>query len=417
MDDFIGIALLLLFVTGLWRFVLRGLLSAGKSAVKVAQGKGSFKENMDLEWNGMGELQTRIVDFVAGEDGEGPKGLAIEIRGLIPVARQINLGFMTSILDFTDVDETSIVLSEVEVFQEEDTAAFLNLQNGGVIGPNQGFADWARVGVVFPELLVPAYGGERKLRMITRLVDVDKLPDIELGFGDPDQPGIITIVGNEYTLSYVGKGFMEASEHRDEARVLAIKLGMAIAIADGDLDDSEGNVIKDWVTKTIAPFGDAKRDALKSLYNDAMRNAYADAKAGDLALSQVTARLNEIAEEPQKYEAIELCFDVMAADGIADESEMDSIRRIAEALELDFKEMETLRDKKLIELDVGLDHQASLESIIGIQDDWSEDKIKVHIRTQFAKWNDRLNTLPEGQERDNAQRMLNMLSEARKKYA
>jgi hypothetical protein len=148
-----------------------------------------------------------------------------------------------------------------------------------------------------------------------------------------------------------------------------------------------------------------------------MRSAYADAKSGELTLGQVTQRLNEIAEEPQKYEAIELCFDVMAADGVADESELDSIRRIAESLELDYKEIESLHDKRLIELDVELDHQASLESIIGIEEDWSSDQIKSHIRVQYAKWNDRLNNLPEGRERENAQRMLNMISEARKKYA
>ena len=291
------------------------------------------------------------------------------------------------------------------------------MQNWCVIGPSKFFYDWVRVGVVFPEFLVPAYGGERNLQIITRLVDTANMPSINFGFGDGDQPGIIAIVRNDYTFNYSGKGFLEASEHRDEARALAIRLGMAIATADGSVDDSEGNVIKDWVTKIIATFADSKRDELKTLYNDAMRNAFADAKAGELSLSEVTTRLNEIAEDPQKYEAIELCFDVMAADGIAEESEMNSIRRIAEALDLDYKEIETLRDKKLIELDVHLDHQSSVETIIGIQGDWSPDQIKIHIRKEFAKWNDRLNNLPEGQERENAQRMLDMLSEARKKYA
>ena len=84
-------------------FVFKGLLSAGKSAVKVAQGEGSFKENIDLgwgsfkedidlEWNGMGELQTRVVNFTAGDNGEGLEGLAIEIQGLIPVSRQMKFG-------------------------------------------------------------------------------------------------------------------------------------------------------------------------------------------------------------------------------------------------------------------------------------------------------------------------------------
>jgi len=39
-----------------------------------------------------------------------------------------------------------------------------------------------------------------------------------------------------------------------------------------------------------------------------------------------------------------------------------------------------------------------------------------HLREEFNKWNNRLNTLPEGVERDNAQQMLGLISDARKKY-
>jgi uncharacterized tellurite resistance protein B-like protein len=368
----------------------------------------------------MGPLEIRKVDFRAGEDGDGPKGIGLEVRGLIPVNRPLNLGFITSVIDVTNDDDSEPVLSALDSFQESDSPAYQHVQDGMSISPDQGFTDWVQVGSVFPELLIPAFGGTRKLMIITRLVDIGNMPSINLGFG-PTAPaehsGLIAFRSVHYEFHYQGKGFKDAAEHRDEARALAVRLGMAVAIADGSLDDSEGNVIKGWVTKTIEPFGGSKKEELKALYNDAMRNAFADAKAGELSLSQVTTRLNEIAEEPQKYEAIELCFDVMAADGVADEAELDSIRRIAEALELDVKEMETLRDKKLIELDVGLGHQATPEAIIGIQGDWSPDQIKTHIRKEFAKWNDRLNNLPEGQERENAQRMLDMLSEARKKYA
>jgi len=414
--EIIGFIIVLVIINVVWRLIV----SSGSAAVRAAQGKGSFGDNMSAQLQGMGELQIRKVEFNFGEDSDGPKGIGIEIKGLIPVTHGVELGFVTSVIDVTNADDTTPVLSELESFQEPESTAYCHIQQGGRIGPDQGFVSWVRVGAVVPELLYPAHGGRRKLKIILRLVDMNNLPNIDLGFGPVsanDHAGLIVARALEYDFEYTGKGYLDAAEHRDEARALAIKLGMAIAIADGSLDDSEGNVIKHWVTKTIAPFNESKKEELKALYNDAMRAAYADAKAGDLALGQVTQRLNEIAEEPQKYEAIELCFDVMAADGVADESELDSIRRIAEALELDYKEIESLRDKRLIELDVELDHQASLESMIGIEEDWSSNQIKSHIREQYAKWNDRLNNLPEGQERENAQRMLDMISEARKKYA
>ena len=411
--EFIGFILFLVFINFVWRLIVSG----GSAAVNAARGQGSFSENMTLQWQGMGELEVRKMPFTAGEDGEGPRGIAIEVRGLIPVVRPTNLGFVTSVVDVTNGTESHPVLSELEMFQEHYSPAYQHRQEAGRIEPNQGFVSWARVGVVFPDLLYPPQGGRRKLAILVRLVDMSNMPPIELGFSVADHPGMVAARSLDYIFDYSGKGYLEAAENRDEARALAIRLGMAIAVADGSLDASEGNVIKEWITRLISPYGADKREELKGLYNDALRSAFAAAKAGELTLSDVTSRLNEIADEPQKYEAIELCFDVMAADGTAEESEMETIRRIAGALNLDYGEIENLRDKKLLTLNVGVGDQASLETMIGIGEGWSREEIKAHIRTEYAKWNDRLNNLPEGQERDNAQRMLDMLSEARKKYA
>ena len=191
---------------------------------------------------------------------------------------------------------------------------------------------------------------------------------------------------------------------------------MSVAMADGSLDDEEGNVIKEWIVKTIAPFSEDKQETLKKLYNDALREAYSDAKTGDLSLSETTERLEELAEMPQKYEAIELCFEVMAADGVVDQNEITTIKNIAEALDLDFDEIEKLRDKHLVNLDISTDKQADIETILHIDSSWSPEQIKKHLRGEYAKWNNRLNTLEEGQERENAQKMLDLIAEGRKKY-
>ncbi|MFV0431121.1 MAG: hypothetical protein ACK5MJ_02955, partial [Alphaproteobacteria bacterium] len=111
-----------------------------------------------------------------------------------------------------------------------------------------------------------------------------------------------------------------------------------------------------------------------------------------------------------------LCFEVMAADGVADDSEMKVIRNIADALELDMDEVSKIRDKKIIHLSPDVSGQASIETILNIDPKWSNDKIKQHLRQEFQKWNNRLNTLEEGEERENAQHMLDMIADARKKY-
>ena len=191
---------------------------------------------------------------------------------------------------------------------------------------------------------------------------------------------------------------------------------MSVAMADGSLDDSEGNAIKHWIKKAIAPFSGKKQEQLKKIYNDALRTSYQEAKSGDLSVGGAIERLEELAETPQKYEAIELCFEVMAADGVADENEIKKIKGIAEGLGLDFDEIEKLRDKHLVGMELSME-QASIETILNIDPNWSNEKIKKHLAVEFAKWNNRLNTLAEGQERENAQKMLDLIAEGRKKYA
>jgi hypothetical protein len=117
-----------------------------------------------------------------------------------------------------------------------------------------------------------------------------------------------------------------------------------------------------------------------------------------------------------KYEAVELCFDVMAADGIADGEELRTVHKVADALGLDFDEIERMRDQKIIALDSRVSDEVDIETLLGIEDDWDPERMRKHLTAEFQKWNDRLNTLDEGEERDNAQAMLGRIAEARQKY-
>ena len=88
-----------------------------------------------------------------------------------------------------------------------------------------------------------------------------------------------------------------------------------------------------------------------------MKEAYADDKAGNLDLDALTKRLNEIGEKRIKYETIELCFDLMIVDHIADVAEMKIIRTVADGLGLNLDEIEKIRGTKLIRQDKAvLDH-------------------------------------------------------------
>ena len=116
-------------------------------------------------------------------------------------------------------------------------------------------------------------------------------------------------------------------------------------MSDGSLDDSEGEILKNWIVREVSPYSDDKQKPLKKMFNDALKEGFAQAQSGNLSLSPLVERLSEIGEKKTKYDAIELCFDVMAADGVADPEEMAVIRKVADALDLDMDEIEKMREE------------------------------------------------------------------------
>jgi tellurite resistance protein len=413
MEGILGIIILAVIWMG-----IQAVFSAGARTVTAASrtvmGKGSFAENMDLAFRGMPTLGVRFRDTRMGDDGTGPFAKLIEAKGLFPLTSDTHAAFVVSLFDVTD-DEASPVICYLDNFQEADNVVFQTVAELGAITPNQGFPEWVQVAVVFPEMLQPPYGGERQLVAVVRLIDLRSPVPIRHGRCDTDHPGHLWAHALRFSFEFDEKGYEEESEARDEAGALIVKIGMAVAMSDGSLDDAEGAVLRRWVTRVISPFAEGKQGALKSRYNEAMKDAYAEASSGELSLSKLTQRLAEVGETSAHYEAVELCYDIMAADGRADPEEMKTIRAIASVLELDLDELESMRDKRIVGLDASIDSETSAEELLGIGADWPPEKVKSHLREEFQKWNNRLTSLPEGSERDNAQRMIELIADARRR--
>ena len=204
----------------------------------------------------------------------------------------------------------------------------------------------------------------------------------------------------------------------NEAKALSVKIGVAIAMSDGRLDDTEGKTIQSWMRQEISAYTNTKQQQeLKTVYNNAMREAYEAARRDELILSEITSRLNQIGDLSTKYQALELCFDVLAADGVPDAAELTAIRGVSDAVGLDSDEFQKMRDQKIIGLDGDLFAQASIEDILGIDPSWGEERTRKCLKDELHKWNNRLMTLSEGQGRNNAQRMIDRISDAIARYA
>ncbi len=409
---------LIVLAVGWWIFAT--IVSAGartvRAAGRAAVGKGSLSENLQVAFQGIPPFQTRLKIGRVGEESDSPVMIEVEGRGLFPISRPTTMGFVTSVFDVTD-EEPKPVISVLEDFQEPSSIVYQQTVTAGQVLPNHGFVGWLRIGVALPGIIQTPRSGKRTIRVVSRMVDVSNSPPINNGFGGGDHPGLLWIGGEEIEYDFELKGYEEETEDRTEAQGIGIKIAVAVAASDGSFQEPEGEAIRDWILRSIEPFSGTWREELKDAYNAALREGYEQAESGVLSLSALTERLNAVGDRASKYETVELCFDVMAADGAADSEELKLIRSVAESLELDYDEIERMRDQRIVGLDSSVSEQADVEVLLGIAPEWDRGHTLNHIRTEYQKWSNRLNALPEGVERENAQRMLDLLAEARTKYA
>lgn len=360
-------------------------------------------------------FDVRLQDAQIDIDDRSISAKEVQARGLFPLTETKNLGAWISILDESS-ENTSPVLCVIERFQEEVSRAYFVGCEFGAVAPSYAIPEWTRIGVLFPEIMQPPHSGQRDLSVMVRLVDLSEPPTVNLGFLRSGEAKVLWKKKLKFTHHFAEKGWQEIAKHRDEAQILTLKIAVTVAMSDGSLDEQEGLLMKSWIKQSIAPLSGVKEEGMKKAFNAALRESYEKAKSGSLDLQALAERLNEIGELSNKYHALELSADIMAVDGVAHVDEIAILDELAKLLDLDVKRVAEILDTRFIKLDPDRLEEKNVETMIGIKPDWTEERIKKHLRSEFNKWNNRLNTLSEGQERDNAQRMLDFIADVRKKH-
>ena len=410
MDGIIWLFVLFLIFGG-WRLIAWMIRVGGGAATDAAKGRASFGEGVSARTRGMSALKMRVEEATVGD--QNLPVWKVKVRGLFQIATTTNLSVVISLLDATDKDSYQPVLSAFDEFQEPETRAFQFTRSLGICEPGQGFLHWVDVGVVPKDLVIYPYSGTRKIAVITRVVDTNQWPEIEFGFADPQQAGIVQHLSQTIGVP-VEHGFRESSQEELGVAAASIRLGLAVAYADGSIDPLEAKAIKEWSSKFVSevPPGEG-RDEARDFINDTIRYGNDDAKEGSLSISKQVDVLNHLAEKPAKYAAIELCLDVMAADGTADPNELKVLNRLCDSLGLDSDRFNELRDHRMINVESSGVDGSNLWETLGIDGAASDDDKKVKLKNLYRRWNSRAESLEDGTEREKAHEMLELIAKAR----
>jgi tellurite resistance protein len=407
----IGVIFFLFLLYGGWRIVLRLITTAGGAAVDVAKGRSSFGEAVSARTRGMSELELKVESSTAGEQ-EFPVWKT-KLRGLLHISASTDLAIVISLLDLTEKGNPHPILSGIDSFQEPETRAFQFVNEIGICEPGQGYLHWADLGIVPKDLLMYPYSGERKIGFVARVVDKNQMPRIYQGFSEPEQTGNLQSLIHTETIQ-VERGYLERSDEELGVAAASVRLGLAVAYSDGNFDLHEGRVIKEWAANCVNEVPEGRgRDDARTYINDAIRYGNEDAKNKNLSISNQVNVMNQLADNPEKYAAIELCLDVMAADGIADQEELKILNGLCVSLGLDSDRFAELRDHRMINVESAHVDGSNIWETLGIEVAATDEVKKSKLMQLYRRWNSRAESLEDETEREKAQEMLELIAEAR----
>jgi len=183
-----------------------------------------------------------------------------------------------------------------------------------------------------------------------------------------------------------------SKERTVKARILSIKLGVAVAMSDENFHSSEAEVLKEWI-KTRIPSNSEERKKLKGRYNYALKTSFNQAKNNKLNFNKLLSDLRSLNNSKYEEELLELCYKIMAADNVIDSRETDIIDVIkTNTYHIDKKIIEYFEKTYLVSRKINIDN-ALLESI-NIDPNNPDADIKEQLTDEFQKWNNRLTSVP-----------------------
>ena len=394
--EFIG--LIIFFV------IVRMILSGSFGAADQALLPSSAKKLLSLSLEKDAKKDEGFTIYNLNGVGVLPNPTAMDLSAALYLYdSETNLPFLSN---FSQTDESP------------DSRVFRRDVNFGYGAPGQYFPNPVPLSNIILEGIQHPHQGERNINVILYFFDKNYPVIFRDGAMVQGKENLIHYSDLKVSLSFDEPGYMDEIKNADAAKPLMVEIAMQMAMSDGSLDKSEGDIIKKWIKNQIKSVSESKKDELKNRLNNSLESSYEKLSNGE-DISNSIKKFNSLASKNLKYQLIEFCLDVLSADGVADEAELKNLENLTLEIDLNFDEVKRMKDKTLVKIQTKPSsggQSASDESLIGMDIDLTKDEALQFIKKEYRKWNGRLNTLSPGNERDNAQRMLDALARLREKY-
>jgi uncharacterized tellurite resistance protein B-like protein len=386
-----------------------------KGVIKTVKDGGDIVENVKNQFREMGAFEMKVEPIKVDISDRKADAYDVYIRGHFKLGYTTDISIATSLFDYTD-EKFDAIISSIEGFREKNTDGYQSVVDLKGVTPNQGYLDWISVARFFPEITVGTKKGKRKIRVYARVIPTKSLSTINYGLMPTDSE-VFSAAFKDVEVNLKEKGWRESIEEREEAKAIIIKLAVAVASEDGEMNAQEGKAIQAWIKQEISYAVDSRKEYIKNFLNSALKEAYKLETEKNNPQEPLIKRLKEINIGSINQSSMKLLMDVIGADNEITKSEMKLINSIGKELEINVKDIQAMTDKAFLEMKGGSELNETMDSMIVINPEWTKAEIKDYLNKEFTKWNGRIQALEDEEKKNKAQAMLDAIAKARKKYA
>mgnify|MGYP001186415988 CR=1 FL=1 len=410
--EIILVFLLFIIASVVIRLIFSGASAGAKAAYNVVTGRDTFSDSFKTEFIGMGNFEIQVVQTVKVADGFEFGIFEIQARGIIPVPSSYTECSIYIQLFDNSSDSSYPVVSILDQYCENDSRVFQHIVNLGPVPSNSGYRNWVTISNVIIDSLSFPYSGIRNLTFQACVVPSANPPIFNLGQRSNESGHLFAVAKSTAQFNSQNIGYMEEIQFRKEVQEITIGLAFYIAFSDNRIASEEASTIKEWIVQIIENYSSDTKEYHKERLNNAIRSTYDEAIKGEIQLQSLVDRMNQIASPAEKYEAIELCLDVIKADNKLESSEIEQVNFLAAMLNIEPERFRALQDRRITDVDQIDITTESAAQILGITDDMTKEEIKTHLASEYRKWNSRVNSSDE-KVREKAKEMLFVIGQVR----
>ena len=171
-----------------------------------------------------------------------------------------------------DAESGLVIQSTFENTSEVNGRGFEHIISLGSEMAGKYWPDWVRISALIPESLIGPYKGRRKLLLKCTFWPVNSVPIYDAGIIPQEYKQYENSFGSVGTYRFdfdlINSGYLELDNERLEIQKASIKLAVSIALADGSLDQQEGNQIKKWIKGIVDSTSDTQKESIGKTAGD-----------------------------------------------------------------------------------------------------------------------------------------------------